>query len=49
MPEFKRVWRGMMLLAVDLAGRIQPGTFEHALDYLIDREFDVSSLRARAR
>ena len=47
MPRFKKVERGMMLLAVDLEGQIQPGTFEHALCHLIDHELDLSRLRGR--
>lgn len=47
MPRFKHVERGMMLLAVDLEGQIQPGTFEHALCTLVDSQLDLSRLRSR--
>jgi len=47
MPRFKDIERGMMLLAVDLEGQIQSGTFEHALCHLVDHELDLSRLRGR--
>jgi transposase len=36
-------------LAVDLARQLIPGTFEHALDHLIEAELDLSSFDARYR
>jgi transposase len=41
------VERGMMILAEDLEGQIQPVTFEHALCHPIDHELDLSRLRGR--
>lgn len=38
-----------MLLPVVLAEQIQPGTFEFALDHLIDHELDLSALDAKYR
>lgn len=38
-----------MLLPVVLAEQIQPGTFEFALDHLVDHELDLSALDARFR
>jgi transposase len=38
-----------MLLPVVLAEQIQPGTFEFALDHLVDHELDLSALDAKFR
>ncbi len=46
MPRYKPVSRDPMLLPVILAEQIQPGTFEFALDHLVDHELDLSSLDA---
>jgi hypothetical protein len=37
------------LLPVVLSEQIQPGTFEFALDHLVDDELDLSPLDARFR
>jgi transposase len=47
MPRYKPVERGGMLLPVLLAEQIQPGTFEFALDHLVDHELDLSGLDAK--
>jgi transposase len=47
MPRYKPVLRDPMLLSVILAEQIQPGTFEFALDHLVDHELDLSALDAR--
>ncbi len=49
MPRYKPVHRDAMLLPVVLAEQIQPGTFEFALDHLIDHELDLSALDAKYR
>jgi hypothetical protein len=47
MARYKPVDRSPRFLAVVLDEQIQPGTFEHALDHLVDRELDLSELDAR--
>ncbi len=42
MPRFKHVDTNPRLLPVDLARQLLPGTFEHALDHLIDHELDLT-------
>src|ERR1700709_1492267 len=47
MARYKPIERGGMLIAVMLHEQIQPGTFEFALDRLVDHELDLSALDAR--
>ena len=47
MARFKAVQKGLMLLPVDFSQQLVPGSFEHALCYLVDHELDLSSLRGR--
>lgn len=47
MARFKPVHKGMKLLPVDLERQLVPGTFEYALNYLVDHELDLTALRAR--
>lgn len=47
MPRYKPVTRNALLLPVVLAEQIQPGTFEFALDHLVDHELDLTELDAR--
>ena len=47
MARYKPVERGGMLIAVMLHEQIQPGSFEFALDHLVDHELDLSALDAR--
>jgi transposase len=47
MPRYKLIDRGPMLLPVVLEEQIQPGTFEFALDRLVDTELDLSALDAK--
>jgi hypothetical protein len=47
MARYKPVERGVMLMPVMLHEQTQPGTFEFALDHLIDHELDLSDLDAR--
>jgi transposase len=49
MGRYKPVHRDPLLLPVVLAEQVQPGTFEFALDHLVDHELDVSALDARFR
>lgn len=49
MPRYKPVHRDALLLPVILSEQIQPGTFEFALDYLVDHELDFGALDARFR
>ena len=47
MARFKPIHKGMKLLPVDLERQLIPGTFEYALNYLVDHELDLSPLIAR--
>ena len=47
MARYKIVDRSPKLLPVVLDAQIQPGSFEYALDYLIDHEIDLSKLDQR--
>jgi len=47
MARYKPIDTSPRFLAVDLERQLQPGTFEHALNYLIDHELDLSRFDAR--
>lgn len=47
MPRFKPVHQGMKPLPVGFARQIQPGSFEYALCYLVDKELDRLPFRIR--
>jgi transposase len=47
MARYKPVVRDGIFLPVVLAEQIQPGTFEFALDHLVDHELDLSALDAQ--
>ena len=47
MPRYKPVDRSPRFLPVVLSEQIQPGTFEFALDHLVDHELDLTALDAR--
>ena len=47
MARYKPVMRAGIFLPVILADQIQSGTFEFALDHLVDHELDCSALDAR--
>src|SRR3990167_2239779 len=47
MARFKPVHRGLKLLPVDFDKQVLPGSFEHALCYLIDHELDLTDFHAR--
>lgn len=47
MARYKHIDVSPRFLAVDLQRQLLPGTFEHALDHLLDHEIDLSALDAR--
>lgn len=47
MACYKLVDRSPRFLPVDLAAQLMPGSFEHALDLLIDTEIDLSGIEKR--
>lgn len=47
MARYKPADRNPRLLPVVLSEQIQPGTFEFALDHLVDNEPDLRALDAR--
>ena len=47
MARYKRIDTSPRFLAVDLRSQLVPGTFEHALDWLIDHEIDLTGFDAR--
>ncbi|MEO8158291.1 MAG: IS1182 family transposase [Betaproteobacteria bacterium] len=49
MARYKRIDTSPKFLPVDLSRQLLPGTFEHALDHLLDHELDLSGLDERFR
>jgi transposase len=49
MARYKYIDTNPKFLAVDLAGQLLPGTFEHALHHLLEHEIDLSRFDARFR
>lgn len=49
MARYKHVDTSPRFIAVDLERQLLPGTFEHALNYLIDHELDLSEFDGRYR
>jgi transposase len=49
MARYKHIDTSPRFIAVDLERQLIPGTFEHALDYLIDHELDLSEFDGRYR
>ncbi len=47
MARYKHIDTSPRFLAVDLSKQLLPGSFEYALDYLIDHELDISGLDTR--
>src|SRR2546426_8523091 len=47
MARYKMVDRSPRFLPVVLEAQLMPGSFEHALDYLIDHEVDLSAVAKR--
>lgn len=49
MARYKVIDTSPRFIAVDLQRQLVPGTFEHALNYLIDHELDLSEFAGRYR
>ena len=49
MARYKYIDTHPRLLAIDLSRQLLPGTFEHALNYLLDHAIDLSHFDARFR
>jgi transposase len=49
MARYKHIDTSPRFLPVDLARQLLPGTFEHALDHLLDHEIDLSHFDVRFR
>ena len=47
MARYKHIDTSPRFLAVDLSLQLLPGSFEHALDYLIDNELDLTAFDTR--
>lgn len=47
MARYKHIDTSPRFLAVDLQGQLLPGTIEHALPHLLNREIDLSGFDAR--
>ena len=47
MPRYKHIETSPRFLAVNLEAQLLPGTFEHALNYLLDHQFDLSGFDSR--
>ncbi len=47
MARYKTIDTNPRLIAVDLTAQLLPGTFEHALNHLLDYEIDLSRFDAR--
>ena len=47
MAHYKRIDTNLKFLPVDLTHQLLPGTFEHALNYLLDHELDLSGFDER--
>jgi hypothetical protein len=49
MARYKHIDASPRFLAVSLEQQLAPGTFEHALNHLLDHDIDVSNFDARFR
>lgn len=49
MARYKTIDTSPCFIAVDLERQLLPGTFEHALNHLIDHELDLSGFDTRYR
>jgi len=47
MARFKPIHKGLKLIPVDFDRQVIPGSFEHALCYLVDHELDLSAFHVR--
>ena len=49
MARYREVDRSPKFIAVDFAAQILPGTFEHAVDVLVDGDLDLSAFATAFR
>ncbi len=49
MARYKHIDTSPRFIAVDLQRQLLPGTFEHALNHLLDHEIDLTGFDARFR
>jgi transposase len=49
MPRYKSINTNPQFLAIDLAQQLLPGTFEHALNHLLDHAIDLSHFDGRIK
>jgi len=47
MARYKHIYTSPRFIAVDLQRQLLPGTFEHALNYLLDHQIDLSGFDTR--
>ena len=47
MARYKPIHTGLKLLPVDFDQQVIPGSFEHALCYVVDHELDLTEFHAR--
>ena len=47
MARYKQIDTSPRLIAVDLERQLHPGTFEHALNYLVDHRLDLTRFDTR--
>lgn len=47
MAKYKQIDTSLRFIAVDLERQLLPGTFEHALNHVIDHELDLSGFDTR--
>ena len=47
MARYKHIDTSPRFIAVDLQRQLHPGTFEHALNYLVDHQLDLTRFDAR--
>lgn len=47
MAPYKHIETSPRFIAVELEQQLQPGTFEHALNHLVDHELDLSCFDTR--
>ena len=48
MARYKSIDTNPQFLSIDLARQLLPGTFEHALNHLLDHEVDLAHFDARS-
>jgi hypothetical protein len=47
MARYKHIGTSARFIAVDLERQLRPGTFENALNYLVDHQLNLSRFEAR--